>query len=111
MKMDVQGFETKVLRGAKKWLAKGSVASMRFEVARNWLVAQGSSWKELYNVVSDSGFVVGPCGNRVITSFQEKKNSFKESRRLQEKKTLRFLESSMIKRGSTDCQAIIESES
>eukprot|EP00173_Palmaria_palmata_P000362 Plantae.Rhodophyta-Palmaria_palmata.ctg11653.p2 GENE.Plantae.Rhodophyta-Palmaria_palmata.ctg11653~~Plantae.Rhodophyta-Palmaria_palmata.ctg11653.p2 ORF type:complete len:112 (+),score=22.08 Plantae.Rhodophyta-Palmaria_palmata.ctg11653:542-877(+) len=110
MKMDVQGFETKVLRGAKKWLANGSVASMRYEVARNWLVAQGSSWKELHSVVKDSGFVVGPCGNRILTKFQGRRNFPKESQYMQEKKVLKSLESSMTMRGSTDCNAIIASE-
>lgn len=64
MKMDTQGFETRIVRGAARWLAKGSAASLWYEVARDWLLAQGTSWKELYDAVVGSGFVVQPCGRR-----------------------------------------------
>lgn len=98
MKMDAQGFETRIVRGAKRWLAKGSAASLRYEVARDWLLAQGTSWKELYDAVVGSEFVVRPCGRRF------------ESNSMQPKSVELALGALMERRGVTDCLAIAARE-
>mmetsp|Transcript_36147 Transcript_36147/g.81241 ORF Transcript_36147/g.81241 Transcript_36147/m.81241 type:complete len:320 (-) Transcript_36147:374-1333(-) len=62
MKIDAQGFEVNVFRGAVRLLLSGRVACIKFEVALTWLKAQGTSAEELFdilNMVNASIFTLG----------------------------------------------------
>ena len=56
MKLDVQGFELKLLRGARRFLAQGRVRCVAFEVASAWLKAQGASPVDLHDELERAGF-------------------------------------------------------
>jgi FkbM family methyltransferase len=58
MKMDVQGYEMKLLRGAKKLLKSNLIKMVSFELAQKWLMAQGTSSKELCQFFLDAGFAL-----------------------------------------------------
>lgn len=55
MKIDVEGFETKVLRGARKLMSSGAVRGVYFELSP-FLKGQGSSRLELINLFLEFGF-------------------------------------------------------
>ena len=50
LKLDAEGFEIKVLRGADALLNSGSIAAIAFEVCPAWLKAQGGSALELLSI-------------------------------------------------------------
>jgi len=56
MKMDVQGFEVKVLKGAKQLLAAGAIGILKTEIATNWLAGQGTSAQELLQIMASNGY-------------------------------------------------------
>jgi len=58
MKMDAQGFEVKVLKGARQLLAKGVINAIHFELAPDWLFGQGTSPAELLSIFVTSGYDV-----------------------------------------------------
>lgn len=58
MKMDAQGFETKVLEGAKALLTHKRIKIIKTELAPAFLQTQGSSASELCQRLEDYGFVV-----------------------------------------------------
>lgn len=62
MKMDVEGFEPAVLRGAPSTLADGRIAELFVELNEHWLRRAGSSSRELYDMLARAGFVdpIGP---------------------------------------------------
>lgn len=61
MKLDVQGFETFVLRGASQLFRLRAVENVHYELASRFLRAQGSSAVELHTLIVASGFKVGLC--------------------------------------------------
>eukprot|EP00747_Dinoflagellata_sp_TGD_P196625 gnl/TRDRNA2_/TRDRNA2_66988_c0_seq1.p1 gnl/TRDRNA2_/TRDRNA2_66988_c0~~gnl/TRDRNA2_/TRDRNA2_66988_c0_seq1.p1 ORF type:complete len:325 (+),score=44.65 gnl/TRDRNA2_/TRDRNA2_66988_c0_seq1:95-976(+) len=56
MKIDAQGFEVEILKGASKLLASRSINAVKFEVAADWLAAQNTSVAEYLNIFMGSGF-------------------------------------------------------
>jgi len=58
MKMDVQGFEVKLLRGARRLLAAGAIRAIKFEVALRWIHAQNSSAAILLKALRDYNYVI-----------------------------------------------------
>jgi FkbM family methyltransferase len=56
LKMDVQGFEVNVLRGASRLLAARAIGAIHTELAGAFLAAQGTSAKELCQVMEADGF-------------------------------------------------------
>ena len=71
MKLDVQGFEVKVLRGARRLLAAGAIAAIKTELAPAFLEAQGSSQRELCQLLLSEGFTLhqhphGPAVSVVV---------------------------------------------
>jgi Methyltransferase FkbM domain len=56
MKMDVQGFEMHVLRGAKALLNARAIKTIKTELAGRWLVGQGTSSFELCNFLIANDF-------------------------------------------------------
>ena len=56
LKVDVQGFELKLLRGARRFLTQGRVRCVAFEVAAAWLKAQGASPDDLHDELTAAGF-------------------------------------------------------
>ena len=57
MKMDVEGHEPFVLRGAPDALASGRIRAVLVEFNDHWLRAQGSSPDELYRIFREAGYV------------------------------------------------------
>ena len=58
MKMDVQGFEVKLLTGARRLLAAGAIRAIKFEVALRWIHAQNSSAAILLKALRDYNYVI-----------------------------------------------------
>ena len=56
MKLDVQGFEVKVLQGAKRLLAARAVLAIKTEMAPAFLRAQGTSPLALCHLLAGAGF-------------------------------------------------------
>jgi FkbM family methyltransferase len=74
LKIDVDGFETKIIRGATKLLSSGRVRNVIMEFDDHWLSASGSSAEELTGLLQAAGFsiarhpiaafLLGPLGDR-----------------------------------------------
>merc|ERR1719198_2403395 len=58
MKVDAQGFEMKILRGAKQLLASGAVNALKMELAPGFLEGQGSSAAELLSMLLQNGYTI-----------------------------------------------------
>ena len=56
MKMDVQGYELKILKGCKRLLAAGAIGMIKSEVTEMFLAGQGTSSRELLEFMSEHGF-------------------------------------------------------
>jgi len=74
MKIDVEGYESKCLKGMLKEIKKGIVEAIYFEVSTLSLLRSGSSVKELLYLLLDSGFSLFYCKKENFTS--ETQNSF-----------------------------------
>lgn len=66
MKLDVQGFETKVLEGAKNLLLHNAIKTIKFELSPRWLHAQNSSGFDLCSLLTSYGFVLRNAKKRVL---------------------------------------------
>lgn len=66
MKLDVQGFETKVLEGAKNLLRNKAIQTIKFELSPRWLHAQNSSGFDLCSLLTSYGFVLRNAKKRVL---------------------------------------------
>jgi len=58
MKIDAEGFEVKIIKGASKLFASGAVNAVKFELAPDWLLAQGTSSEEYINTYLSYGFQI-----------------------------------------------------
>lgn len=56
MKMDAQGYEVKIMKGASKLFASGAVNAVKIELATDWLVRQNTSSAEFLNTFMNYGF-------------------------------------------------------
>ena len=56
LKMDVQGYECRLLAGAQRLLAARAIQTVKLEVAPRWLRKQGCSAMELYTKLRGAGF-------------------------------------------------------
>jgi len=56
VKIDVQGFEVKVLKGAQRLLNAGAIAAIKTELASAFLQAQGASQRDLCQIIAQAGF-------------------------------------------------------
>lgn len=56
MKIDVEGFEPNVIRGAGKYIERGKIHAILCEFNADWLSANKSSAEALYELLTDSGF-------------------------------------------------------
>jgi FkbM family methyltransferase len=56
MKVDVEGFELNVLRGAHELLEQGRISAILCELNDPWLKMNGSSSRQLYEMLLDFGF-------------------------------------------------------
>ena len=56
LKMDVQGYECRLLAGAQRLLAARAIRTVKLEVAPRWLRKQGCSAMELYTKLRGAGF-------------------------------------------------------
>ena len=56
LKMDVQGYECRLLAGAQRLLAARAIRAMKLEVAPRWLRKQGCSAMKLYTKLRGAGF-------------------------------------------------------
>ena len=56
MKLDVQGFEVQLLRGARRLLNASAIRTIKFEVATKWLHAQGTTAVALCAYLDGHGF-------------------------------------------------------
>ena len=80
LKIDVDGFETKVVRGGAKSLASGRIRNVIVEFDERWLSASGSSVDELTSLLHAAGFrearhrilsfFMGPLGDRHFTRVE-----------------------------------------
>ena len=71
MKIDAQGFETKILRGGQKLLKSGAVNAVKFELAEDWLVGHGSSGAELFSVFGSNSFDIHAGGDQPALTREE----------------------------------------
>jgi FkbM family methyltransferase len=60
MKMDVEGFEVNVIRGAKRLLNAGVIKTITTEISQKWLAAQNNTAEELYTEFTTAGFKCSP---------------------------------------------------
>lgn len=69
LKIDVEGYESRVLAGATRLLASGRIRSILCEFNEHWLSRAGSSAQQLEDVVTRAGFkeVVRYSDNRYFT--------------------------------------------
>lgn len=58
LKIDVDGFETKIVRGAAESLSSGRVRNVIIELDDHWLSASGSSAEELTALFHAAGFTI-----------------------------------------------------
>ena len=56
MKVDVEGYEPKVLRGATRLLETMSISAILCEFNKAWLIKAGSSVKALEEIIDNAGF-------------------------------------------------------
>jgi FkbM family methyltransferase len=70
MKIDAQGFETKILKGASKLLKSGAVKAIHFELAPNWLLGEGTSPAELFSIVDSSGYNCHHSSDAITETWQ-----------------------------------------
>jgi FkbM family methyltransferase len=56
MKIDVEGFEPNVIRGARKYLERGKIHAILCEFNAHWLTANKSSSHALYELLMSHGF-------------------------------------------------------
>jgi FkbM family methyltransferase len=56
MKIDVEGFEPNVIRGAGKYIERGKIHAILCEFNANWLTANKSSSHALYDLLISHGF-------------------------------------------------------
>jgi FkbM family methyltransferase len=56
MKLDVEGHEPHVLRGAERTLRDRRIAALMIEINDHWLAEHGSSREQLLNQISAAGF-------------------------------------------------------
>ena len=61
VKIDVQGFECRAVRGMRRLLRTGAVRSLTAEFANNWLGPQGCSSDELLRLLASVGFGANPA--------------------------------------------------
>jgi len=57
-KIDVEGYEVKVFKGATALLASGAVNAWKFELRADWLHAQNTSAAELLNVFIENDYQI-----------------------------------------------------
>merc|ERR1711971_14900 len=68
MKIDAQGFEVNIVHGARKLFESGVVNAVKFELATDWLVQQGTSSAEYFNIFMHHGFQIrAPSGQHVLS--------------------------------------------
>lgn len=77
LKVDVDGFETKVMRGARSALESGLIRNVIIEFSDYWLGATGSSTEKLKALITDFGleerrnpiaaFFLGPSPDRLFS--------------------------------------------
>lgn len=56
LKIDAQGFELKVLQGARNILSKKIIKVIKLEVAYLWLKAQGAKLEDLHDILVENGY-------------------------------------------------------
>jgi len=80
MKIDVQGFETKVLKGGMRLLKSGAIRAIKLEVAKKWLRSQKTSALEVFNTLSASGYALlrDPSSATDLATNQMSRQSIQE---------------------------------
>jgi FkbM family methyltransferase len=68
MKMDAQGYEVKILQGASKLFSSGAVNAVKFELAADWLINQGTSAAEYMNTYLRYGFQIHDTNTKELVS-------------------------------------------
>jgi len=58
MKMDVQGYEVKILKGAKRLLEAGAIGIIKSELTSMFLAGQGTSAMEMVTIMMEHGYVL-----------------------------------------------------
>ena len=58
MKIDIEGYEFELLKGAKNSLKNKQITNMIIEVHINYLKEKGISEKEFYDYLNQQGYVV-----------------------------------------------------
>jgi len=56
LKIDAQGYEVQILRGASKLLSSRAVNAVKFELATDWLIGQNTTPAEYINQYINNGF-------------------------------------------------------
>jgi FkbM family methyltransferase len=70
MKIDVEGFEPRVLAGATQLLREGRIRSILCEFNEHWLAQAGSSPAELRDLICNAGLVESDTGGRENRYFR-----------------------------------------
>ena len=58
MKMDVQGYEVNLLKGARGLMKRGIIHVIKLEVAELWLNAQNTTTAEMYDFFAESNYSI-----------------------------------------------------
>jgi len=56
MKMDVQGYEVKILKGTRRLLKAGAIGIIKTELAAHWLGSKGSTVADLLEILKSYGY-------------------------------------------------------
>lgn len=69
MKVDVQGYELKLLQGARRLLEAKAIRVIKSELAKNWLLAQGTSPKEMCDFLISKGYLLATMQRERVDQF------------------------------------------
>lgn len=69
-KIDAQGFEVKILNGAKNFLRTGIVKVWRFELANKWLKDQNTDGCEYFSKFIEAGYQIRDGNDQALTQIQ-----------------------------------------
>jgi len=71
MKLDAQGYEVKILKGAPRLLASGAINAIHIEVAPWWLIGQQTTVREYLSILHENMYDLRPAQSLYFLSTSE----------------------------------------